>query len=320
MQYVCIGVLSALLSVPLLAWSAPVSIVVHETAIVRGTEIRIGEVADVHAASAEVVASIQGIVIGQAPPAGQERMLHAAYIATRLRQHGFELDAFVITGPSRVAVTRVTQRIETGDIEAAVVQAIHARMPWQVDQTTVRTLRGIEAVVLPAGAVESEVSLPVNTDFLGPTSFTVTFRVNGNVEKRLYGTAQIEVTQEVVTTARPFTRHETITAEDIRMTSMNLARLPRRVLMTPEEVIGKQTKRPIQAHALIHTYEVQELPLIRKGDAVLLLVESRALKVSTMGEALEAGQQGDTIRVKNVSSDREVRGVVVDRKTVRIPF
>lgn len=320
MHYVCTGLLSALLSVPLLAWSAPVSIVVRDTAIVDGPEIRIGNVADVHGAAADAVATIQGIVVGQAPPAGQERILQAAYLATRLRQHGFQPEDVVITGPSRVAVTRAAQRIETGEIEAAVVQAIHARMPWKVEQTTVRTLRGIEAVVLPPGLVESEVSLPVNTDFLGATSFTVTFRVDGNIEKRLYGTAEIEVTQEVVTTTRPFARHETITAEDIRMTSMNLARLPRRVLLTPDEVIGKQTKRPIQAHALIHTYEVQELPLIRKGDAVLILVESHALKVSTMGEALEAGQQGDTIRVKNISSDREVRGVVVDRKTVRIPF
>jgi flagella basal body P-ring formation protein FlgA len=168
--------------------------------------------------------------------------------------------------------------------------------------------------------MRSEVTFPVNTDFLGPTSFTVSFRIAGNLEKRLYGTANIEVTQDIVTTARPLARHEIITAEDLRLTRVSLARLPRRVLMAPKDVIGKRTKRPLQAHAMIHAYEVETLPLLRKGDAVLILVESPLLKVSTMGEALEHGRRGETIRVRNVSSQRQVRAVVVDNKTVRVPF
>ena len=35
---------------------------------------------------------------------------------------------------------------------------------------------------------------------------------------------------------------------------------------------------------------------------------------------LEAGKPGDTIRVKNTSSNREVRAQVIDKQTVRIPL
>jgi flagella basal body P-ring formation protein FlgA len=263
---------------------------------------------------------VRDTVIGQSPPAGQERTLHGGYIATRLKQYGLQSRDLHLHAPAKIRVTRASQRIESRHIESIVVGAIYDQIPWQRQQTTIRTLRGIESVILPPGKVRSEVIFPTNTDFLGPTSFTVLLRVAGNPEKRLYGTANIEVTQEVVSTTRQLARHEIITAEDLGMTRVNLARMPRRVLMTAKEVIGKRTKRPLQAHAMIHAYEVELLPLVRKGDVVLILVESPLLKVSTMGEAMQPGQRGDTIRVKNIMSQREVRAVVVDTKTVKVPF
>jgi flagella basal body P-ring formation protein FlgA len=51
---------------------------------------------------------------------------------------------------------------------------------------------------------------------------------------------------------------------------------------------------------------------------VRIVLESPLLKMSTPGEALETGKPGDTIRVKNTSSHREVRAQVIDKQTVRI--
>jgi flagella basal body P-ring formation protein FlgA len=315
--YLMVGVW---LCFPLFAWGTPLTITVQRSVVVQGPQITIGDVAEVRGGSPQVAAKVRDTVIGQSPPAGQERTLHGGYIATRLKQYGLQSRDLHLHAPAKIRVTRASQRIESRHIESIVVGAIYDQIPWQRQQTTIRTLRGIESVILPPGKVRSEVIFPTNTDFLGPTSFTVLLRVAGNPEKRLYGTANIEVTQEVVSTTRQLARHEIITAEDLGMTRVNLARMPRRVLMTAKEVIGKRTKRPLQAHAMIHAYEVELLPLVRKGDVVLILVESPLLKVSTMGEAMQPGQRGDTIRVKNIMSQREVRAVVVDTKTVKVPF
>jgi flagella basal body P-ring formation protein FlgA len=305
---------------PLVAWGTPLTITVQSTAIVTGPQITIGDVAEVSGDSPPTVVKVQGIVIGQSPPAGQERTLYGGYIATRLKQHGLYSPDVQIHTPAKIRVTRASQRIAAKDIEAIVVRAIHTQMPWQTEQMTIRSLRGIEPVILPPGSVHSEVTFPARTDFLGRTSFTVAFRVAGNLEHNLYGTADLEVTTDIVTTARPLARHETITAEDLHVKQVNLAHLPRRILMQPDDVIGKRTKRPLQANALIHAYEVETLPLVHKGDAVLIIVDSPLLKVTTVGEALEPGQRGDTIRVKNVTSQREIRAVVVSKESVKVPF
>jgi flagella basal body P-ring formation protein FlgA len=71
---------------------------------------------------------------------------------------------------------------------------------------------------------------------------------------------------------------------------------------------------------MLRTREIESRPLVQKGSAVFIIAESAQLKISVRGEALEHGDQGETIRVRNTSSRREVRAVVVDRKTVKVPF
>jgi flagella basal body P-ring formation protein FlgA len=296
------------------------TITVRPQALVEGPQITIGDVAEVHGGTPTTLAKVRAIVIGQSPPAGEERQLHGGYVITRLRQHGLPTADLQLEVPEKIHVTRMSQRVEPRDIEAAVRHALQRQMPWQPQHTTVHELRGVEAVLLPPGPLQYEVTFPLNSNFLGPTSFTVAFRVAGNVEARQHGTAYIDVTQDIVTTSRAIGRNEVIEAADIRLTRMNMARVPQRVHMRPEEVIGKRTRRPLQADSLIHIHEVETLPTIQKGDVVLMLVDSSLLRVSTMGEALESGMRGETIRIRNMTSNREVRAVIVDKKTVKIPF
>ncbi|RMF90852.1 MAG: flagella basal body P-ring formation protein FlgA [Nitrospinota bacterium] len=301
-------------------WGEELTIIVRASAMVSGTEVTIGDLAEIRGGDAKVRSRIAGIVIGQAPPPGEDRILYGGYIYTRLKQYGFDPQSLTIQVPRKIRVTRAFQQIESGTIERVVREAIRRQMPWDPQQTRIREIRGIEPVILPPGAVQYEVTFPGNTDFLGPTSFSLLFRVDGNLEKRLYGTAYIEVMEEVVVLTRPVARHAIITASDIRLQRVNLARIPRGVIRDPAAVIGKRARRPLQANAMVRIYEVESLPLIRQGDRVLIVAESPLLKVSTVGEALESGNKGDTIRVRNISSSREVRAIVVDRKTVRVPF
>jgi flagella basal body P-ring formation protein FlgA len=266
------------------------------------------------------VARVRNLVIGQSPLAGEERILNGGYITTRLKQHGFPPQDVLLRVPEKIRVTRASQRLELRDIEAAVLRAMRHQSPWKAQKTTLRELRGIEPVILPAGPVQYEVTFPPHANFLGPTSFSLLLRVSGNIEKRLYGSAHIEVFQEVATIARPVARDDVIEAEDIQLKQMNLSHVPSRAVTKPEELIGKRAKKPLPANTLVRASEVETLPLVKKGDVVLILVESPLLKITATGEALERGNRGATIRVRNVTSNREIRAVVVDKKTVRVPF
>jgi flagella basal body P-ring formation protein FlgA len=106
----------------------------------------------------------------------------------------------------------------------------------------------------------------------------------------------------------------------VRLSQIKLSQPLRQVMTSVEEVVGKRARRPLRANTMLRTYEVEAQPVVRKGDIVLLVVESARLKVTMLGEALEPGEEGATIRVRNTSSKREVHAVVIDSKTVRVPF
>jgi flagella basal body P-ring formation protein FlgA len=313
-------IMGLLLSLPLAAWGQSLTIEGWPGVLVQGSDITIGDVAEVRGDDPNTVAKVRNIIIGQSPPAGEERIINGGYITTRLKQYGFHPQDVLLHVPEKIRVTRASQRIESRDIEAAVMRAIHNQSPWKAQKTTIRELRGIEPVILPAGSVQYEVTFPPNANFLGPTSFSLLVRVSGNTEKRLYGTAHIEVFQEVAIISRPVARDEVIEAEDIRLKQMNLSQVPPQTVTKPEELIGKRAKKPLSANTTVRAHEVETLPFVRKGDVVLIIVESPLLKITAMGEALERGDRGATIRVRNVTSHREIRAVVVDKKTVRVPF
>jgi flagella basal body P-ring formation protein FlgA len=266
------------------------------------------------------VAKIQGIVIGQAPPVGEERSLPGEYIRTRLKQQGFAPEDIQLQVPPRIEVTRASQRLNTRELESAVIRAIMAQMPWHPQQVTIRDIRGLESVSLPPGPVDYDITFASQSDFLGLTSFTIVLRVAERTEERRHGTAYIEVTQEVVAAARQISRNEVIGVHDVRLIRVQMEQRPRQVITRLEDVVGKRARRPLQANAAINPLDVESAPLVQKGDAVLIVLESPLLKVTAMGVALEQGLHGATIRIKNTTSERELRAVVVAAKTVRVPF
>lgn len=297
-----------------------VTIAVNEESLVRGPSITIGEVAAVQGDDRQIVAQVQAIVIGQSPPAGEERFLSGDYIVTRLKQHGFALDKWTLKIPPKLRIVRAFQRLEARDMEAAVQREIKRQMPWEPKAITIREIRGIESVVLPPGDVQYDILFPGRTDFLGPTSFSLLLRIDGNVEKRLYGTAYIETVLDVVFVVRPIAKHDVIVRGDVKLQQATFSRSPPSIFTRVEDVIGKRARRSLRTNQMLRTREIESQPLVQKGSTVFIVAESAQLKISVMGEALEPGDKGETIRVRNTTSRREVRAVVVDNKTVKVPF
>ena len=310
----------ALLCVPLVGWGASIVITVPPEAQVQGPQIILGDVAEIQGEPADTVARMRQVLLGQAPPAGVERLLSKSTLVTQLKHQGLWTQALQFQGALQSRVTRASQRLEPQHMETVVRQALSRRPPQTTQPTSIRDIRGLRPVFVPLGPVQYEVTLPGRHRLLGPTSFTLTIQVAGKVAKQLHGTATIAVAQEVVRLVRPVAQGEIITADAVSRTQVPVTQPLRQVMIQPEDVIGKHARRSLAGNAPLSTQDVTAVTVVRRGDMVRIVLESPLIKVSTPGEALEAGKPGDTIRVKNTSSNREVRAQVIDKQTVRIPL
>ena len=61
--------------------------------------------------------------------------------------------------------------------------------------------------------------------------------------------------------------------------------------------------------------------LVKRGDLVRLMLETKNLKIVTRGKALESGKKGDIIEILNMSSLKKIKGEIVAPLTVKVsPF
>lgn len=89
---------------------------------------------------------------------------------------------------------------------------------------------------------------------------------------------------------------------------------------TLDDIIGRTLKKDV-ADGTVVSYSIIDDPvIIQKGEIIDIIAENKKLFVQTKGKALERGRMGDSIRVKNMSSDREIVGKVVSGDKILVSF
>ncbi|MBI5234183.1 MAG: flagellar basal body P-ring formation protein FlgA [Deltaproteobacteria bacterium] len=86
------------------------------------------------------------------------------------------------------------------------------------------------------------------------------------------------------------------------------------------DVIGKRVKRPITANSEVRRDYIEELPLVKKGEKILLVAWGNGLKLSTVGVAKEDGAEGARVIVENVGSGKSLYATVIGSGTARVEF
>lgn len=123
---------------------------------------------------------------------------------------------------------------------------------------------------------------------------------------------------QVVITLRPLGIGETIGREDVVV--VHRERRSPREASNLGEVVGKRVRRPIGRGNTVKLDYLEDPPLVRRGEEVLLLLEKGKLRITAKGVAKDEGSKGDIVRVENISSGKVIRGRVVEQRIVRVDF
>ena len=268
-----------------------------------------------------LVQKVKRIVISSAPLPGKIRQLNENYILLRLKQAKIDLSKVRLDVPEEIQVARAFIEISKADIRKAVTDYLQANMPWDREKAKIRNIRVTDTVILPKGKVTYSVEPLKNTDFRGSVPLPIHFKVDGQFQKRILVTADIDVMAEVVVAIRPLRRHRKITEEDIETRLMNLAQLPSNIILDPEEVLGKRAKSNIAPNQVLRPDLIEFPPLVKRGDVVVIIAESSGLRITALGTVEEReGRRGERIRIENIDSKKSLYARVVDSKTVQVDF
>lgn len=127
---------------------------------------------------------------------------------------------------------------------------------------------------------------------------------------------EVAPTVEVAVLARNAEAGALLTAADFTRASVTIGSA--RGALTADDAAGKETVRALTAGSPLKSYDVTEPQLVRKGQAVTLLVQSGPLRIEGRGKALSNGAKGSVVRAQLQGGQMLVEGEVVERGVVRL--
>ena len=122
---------------------------------------------------------------------------------------------------------------------------------------------------------------------------------------------------EVVALARSVSRNDIIAANDLLMVAIS-ERNALGAFFDPADVIGRRMKIGVGVNQPLMARHLHPDYLVDEGSEVLIRSFAGGISVDVIGLALENGQLGEWVEVKNASSGKKVRGKITGEKKVTV--
>lgn len=301
-------------------WAGPV-VRVEPSVVVHRDEILLGDVASIEGDPAWVE-RLRGLRLGPAPAPGTRLHLDADILRARLRSvAGAERVALVV--PDRVAVTRASQTVASGEIVEAARGAARLRMEALDAGGAPHALVAVSRpgdVVAPTGRV----SLAAHVQPAAPpylfAAVNVAVQVDGREHQVVPVTFRVSRYRTVVVAVRALEPGRALGAGDLRLESRPESEVQASALGTVPDVPDLEPTRPVKAGDVVAEGMLRAKVLVKRGQVVTLIAAGRGFRITTQGQAGEDGRRGEVVRVINLGSRREVLGRVEGPGAVHVPL
>ena len=298
---------------PAVAQNNQVVITLPPAVEVEGEELYLGQLADVKANPA-LREQVDRVYLGRAPRFGETQWLYRTnviYALDRSELAGF----YMLEMPTKVKITRASQRLMPEMIRMAVESYIrdHASPYWTAWEVE---LSHLQERSIPKGKIEyrfAEKNLQVKPGLL---TFRIGVAVNGDDFTTIPVTVRLTIKAPVYVTTSKLNRYADLTADSFCREARELTTGDEWLAELPA---GKyRAIRELPAGKVLTGRDLQEKPLVAKGDKLRLILQSGSIQVELSVQAEEDGRLGDRITVTNLSSNRRLTATVLGPGLVEV--
>jgi flagellar basal body P-ring formation protein FlgA len=128
---------------------------------------------------------------------------------------------------------------------------------------------------------------------------------------------QMQVYRQVLVTARPLARGDSIGLGDVHTEERDITHLAYGYVESLDQLAGRSLARPLSSGAVLEPGQLNGREVVRAGDQVQLIAQLDGIEVRTAGLALDGGDTGARLRVRNTHSGLVVAGVVLGADEVK---
>lgn len=289
--------------------------------VVRGKEVRLGDVADIETPDKRRAERLEHLSVGHSPAMGYRQRMHHVQLRAQLRSQGIDETNAVIECPDSIFVEREIQKLDIDALRAEIERQVLDRIAFDPSEAVIEDVNLPREVVMNAGEVSWKIDVRVPRREVGHGSFTAEVCVGGNLERRLSGTLRLDRRVEVYETARAARRDEPIRPECCKAVVRYLSEL-RGTPLTRDDFAGPlEARRSLKPGEVLTWLNVERRLMVKRGQAVRMVLESdEGMRITTVGQSRDNGSLGDLVEVMNINSGKRIQAVVAGNRVVRVPY
>lgn len=137
---------------------------------------------------------------------------------------------------------------------------------------------------------------------------------------KIHVAAHIDGQVDVIIARHPIPRGTVIQSENLDFVLRQYSQLNHGYYGSANLLNNMEAKRNIKAGQILIPGFLQPQKLVLRGQHITIIAENGALKLRVKGKALMDGQQGQTIKVQNLTSKKLIYARVISAGVVRINF
>lgn len=126
------------------------------------------------------------------------------------------------------------------------------------------------------------------------------------------------VAAQVLVLVRDIPRGQLVSDSDLDWADATTIHAPRTALVDASAIVGRETRRPLRAGVHILASDIKTPTLVRKGEGVTLIYESKGVRLVTDGQALNDASLGENVRILNKYSKRSIDAVASAQGEARV--
>lgn len=294
---------------------APWRLSVGTAAVAKGERVLLGEIArpvgDLHPKQWKRLAAIE---LWTAPEdRGSQQIISRDKLQEMLEYYLGEVGQLCVLS-GQMVVQRGGRVIQGPELERLVVENLTPQVSALAGDVRLRDFRLPKQIFL--GDEQSSLEVTLADSFKpGRLSLRITEKdPAGNRGKRRTGTVFMDQWISVPCAARPLNSRDRIGPEHVVFERKNAAYLSGE----PWDGLsfGMRVVRSVGGGEVIYAKNLEDVPLVSRGDVVTLEFQGRFVRLTTNAKALADGRMGERIAVQNLASKREIIAEVLNANTV----
>jgi len=303
-------------------------IVLRERATMTGPIVRLGDVADISAASASILKNLATTPLVPAPAPGSIQFLQRSQIRDLLATRGIDLLGLKIRGAAVVEIGKVSRQPEASETvvpRALSNQEIKKLLHDAIEQyLQIETGHDLWRIMVNPIATTSSKELGPNLTVRGgrkPWTGRQQFRVSGANSDETMEAMEVHATivkiQSVLFSRQAIKKGEIIRASDVEL-RRHEGQVPSLVLSELNQVVGMEARRTIRTGAILQENQVRAPLQVERGETVTVVARTGGISVRTFAVARQDGAMGDLVQIETLDGGQRFAARVSGRHRLEV--